>query len=80
MSGFLPFDRSLPDLLPPDLKSWSPSDDMAHFVMAAIERVPMNAFCAPVRPGGKAQYHLCRIKRATYREIGMRFVATVLIN
>lgn len=30
---------------------------MAHFVVAAVERVPMNAFCVPIRTGGKAQYH-----------------------
>ncbi|WP_182356440.1 IS1182 family transposase [Komagataeibacter europaeus] len=57
MSSFIPFDRSQPYLLPPDLKSWLPADDMAHFVVAAVERVPMNAFSVPVRTGGKAQYH-----------------------
>ncbi|AOX20494.1 IS1182 family transposase [Kozakia baliensis] len=57
MSSFIPFDRSQPYLLPPDLKSWLPADDMAHFVVAAVERVPMNAFCVPIRTGGKAQYH-----------------------
>ncbi|BAK84262.1 transposase [Komagataeibacter medellinensis NBRC 3288] len=57
MSSFIPFDRSQPYLLPPDLKSWLPADDMAHFIVAAVERVPMDAFCVPVRTGGKAQYH-----------------------
>ena len=96
MSSFIPFDRSQPYLLPPDLKSWLPADDMAHFVVAAVKRVPMNAFCVPVRTGGKAQYHphlmlallifsyangifsSRRIERATYRDIGIRFVAANL--
>ncbi|NVN38735.1 IS5/IS1182 family transposase [Komagataeibacter xylinus] len=96
MSSFIPFDRSQPYLLPPDLKSWLPADDMAHFVVAAVERVPMSAFCVPVRTGGKAQYHprlmlallifsyanglfsSRRIERATYRDIGVRFVAANL--
>ncbi|MDT8872937.1 transposase [Komagataeibacter rhaeticus] len=96
MSSFIPFDRSQPYLLPPDLKSWLPSDDVAHFIVAAVERVPLRAFSVPVRTGGKAQYHprlmlalliyayangvfsSRRIERATYRDIGMRFVAANL--
>ena len=96
MSHVIPFDRSQPYLLPPNLKSWLPADDMAHFIVATVERVPMSAFCVPVRTGGKAQYHprlmlallifsyanglfsSHRIKRATYRDIGVRFVATNL--
>lgn len=96
MSRFIPFDRSQPYLLPPDLKLWLPADDMAHFIVAAVERVPMSAFCVPVRKGGKAQYHprlmlallifsyanglfsSRRIERATYRDIGVRFVSANL--
>lgn len=96
MSSFIPFDRSQPYLLPPDLKSWLPSDDVAHFIVAAVERVPLRAFSVPVRTGGEAQYHprlmlalliyayangvfsSRRIERATYRDIGMRFVAANL--
>ncbi|EGG77626.1 putative transposase [Gluconacetobacter sp. SXCC-1] len=93
MNSFIPFDRSQPYLLPPDLKSWLPSDDVAHFIVAAVERMPLRAFSVPARTGGKAQYHprlmlalliyayangvfsSRRIERATYRDIGMRFVA-----
>ncbi|MFT8720713.1 IS1182 family transposase [Acetobacter sp.] len=96
MSSFIPFDRSQPYLLPPDMKSWLPSDDVAHFIVAAVERVPLRSFSVPVRTGGKAQYHprlmlalliyayangvfsSRRIERATYRDIGMRFVAANL--
>jgi len=44
-------------LLPPDLKSWLPDADLAHFVVAAVERVPLTAFVVPGRTGGKPQYH-----------------------
>ena len=30
---------------------------MAHFVVAAVERVPIGAFRTGSQPGGKAQYH-----------------------
>ncbi|QOF95900.1 IS1182 family transposase [Novacetimonas hansenii] len=96
MSSFIPFDRSQPYLLPPDLRAWLPSDDVAHFIVAAVDRVPLSAFSIPNRTGGKAQYHprlmlavlihgyangvfsSRRIERATYRDIGMRFVAANL--
>jgi transposase len=96
MENFIPFDREQPFLLPPDLKSWLPSDDVAHFIVAAVERVALGAFAVPRRTGGKAQYHprlmlalliygyangvfsSRRIERATYRDIGARFVAANL--
>ena len=31
-------------LLPPDLRDWLPADDLAHFVVDAVERAPMSAF------------------------------------
>lgn len=57
MSNFIPFDRSEPYLLPPDLKSWLPADHVAHYIVAAVERVPLGAFAVPRPTGGKAQYH-----------------------
>jgi transposase len=39
------------------LKSWLPADDVADFIVAAVERVPLGAFSVPRRSGGKAQYH-----------------------
>ncbi len=41
MSNFVPFNRDQAFLLPPDLKTWLPEDDLAHFVVAAVERVPL---------------------------------------
>jgi transposase len=93
MANFVPCDRDQAFLLPPDLKEWLPGDDLAHFVIAASERVPMAAFKINDRNCGSAQYHprmllalliYCyahgifssrRIERATYRDVGVRFVA-----
>jgi transposase len=93
MANFVPFDRDQAFLLPPDLKDWLPGDDLAHFIIAAVERVPMSAFKVNERNSGSAQYHprmmlalliyayangifsSRRIERASYRDIGVRFVA-----
>ena len=56
MSNFVPFNRDQAFLLPPDLKAWLPADDLAHFVVAAVERVPLGAFRVADRAGGKSQY------------------------
>ena len=57
MANDIPFDRDQSYLLPPDLKEWAPSDDVAHFVIAATERVSMDAFVIAECSGGKPQYH-----------------------
>ncbi len=93
MTTYMPFDRDQPFLLPPDLKDWLPEDDLAHFIVAAAERVRLGAFQTNRQGGGKPQYHprlmlgllvYCyangvfssrRIERATYRDIGARFIA-----
>src|SRR5690348_15464326 len=56
MSNFVPVNRDQAFLLPPDLKAWLPEDDLAHFVVAAVERVPLGAFRVAERSGGKLQY------------------------
>jgi transposase len=96
MRQFIPFSRDQSFLLPPDLRDWLPADDVAHFVVAAVDRVPLGAFEVRAAPGGKAQYHprlllallmYCyangifssrRIERATYRDLGVRYVAANL--
>jgi transposase len=93
MTTYAPFDRDQPFLLPPDLKDWLPEDDIAHFIVAAVDRVRLGAFHTNPRAGGKPQYHprlmlalliYCyangvfssrRIERATWRDIGARFIA-----
>ena len=96
MTQFIPFSRDQAFLLPPDARDWLPADDVAHFVVAAVDRVPLGAFAVRPLPGGKAQYHprlllalliysyangifssRC-IERATYRDIGVRYVAANL--
>lgn len=93
MSKLVDCERDQAFLLPPDLRDWIPEDDLAHFVIAAVERVDMGAFKVNHRGTGSAQYHprmmlalliYCyangifssrRIERASYRDIGVRFVA-----
>lgn len=57
MTQFIPFSRDQAFLLPPNAKDWLPADDVAHVVVAAVERVPLGAFAVRPIPGGKAQYH-----------------------
>jgi transposase len=93
MTTYVAFDRDQAFLLPPDLKDWLPADDIAHFIVAAVERVRLGAFRTNPQAGGKPQYHprlmlalliysyangifgSRRIERATYRDLGVRFVA-----
>ena len=57
MEKFIEPDPSQPLFLPVDLREWVPEDDLAHFVLAAVERVPMSRFRVNHRGSGKAQYH-----------------------
>ena len=57
MSRFLDCGRDQAFLLPPDLRDWIPEDDLAHFVIEAVERVDMGAFKVNRRGSGSAQYH-----------------------
>ena len=50
-------DQSQLYLLPLDLRDWLPEDDLAHFVIEAVERVPMESFRVNERGTGSAQYH-----------------------
>lgn len=96
MPKFIEAHRNQPFLLPPDLRDWVPEDDLAHFVVEAVERVPMESFVVNERGTGSAQYPprlmlallvYCyangvfgsrRIERATYRDVGVRYVAANL--
>ncbi len=57
MAIFVPCERDQAFLLPPDMKDWLPDDDLAHFVIAAADRVPMTAFQVNDRNSGRPQYH-----------------------
>ena len=41
---FVSVDRETPMLLPPDLQDWVPEDDLVHFVIEAVERLPLEGF------------------------------------
>ncbi|WP_337876357.1 transposase [Elioraea sp.] len=57
MTRFIPFSRDRGFLRPPDVKDWLPSYDVAHLVVAAVDRVPLGAFAVRPVPVGKARYH-----------------------
>ena len=57
MSKFVDCGRDQAFLLPPDLRDWIPEDDLAHFVIEAVERVDLGAFKVNRRGTGSAQYH-----------------------
>lgn len=57
MATIIPFDRTQAFLLSPDLKDCFSQDDLAHFIAAAAERVPLNAFEVSRQARGKSQYH-----------------------
>ena len=96
MPKFINAHRDQPFLLPPDMRDWVPEDDLAHFVVEAVERLPMESFVVNERGTGSAQYSprmmlallvYCyangvfgsrRIERATYRDVGVRYVAANL--
>jgi transposase len=93
MANFIPYDRRQQLLLPIDLAEWVPEDDLAHFIVEAVEHVAIGTFKVNWAGTGKPQYHprmmlalliYCyangilssrRIERATYRDIGVRFIA-----
>ena len=93
MADFIPYDRRQQLLLPIDLAERVPEDDLAHFIIEAVEHVAIGAFKVAWAGTGTAPYHprmmlalliYCtaggilssrRIGRATYRDIGVRFIA-----
>ena len=94
VAKFVEREQSQLYLLPVDMREWLPEEDLAHFVVEAVERVPMGSFRVNEHGTGSAQYHprmmlalliYCyangifgsrRIERATYRDIGVRYVAS----
>src|SRR5262245_20075362 len=49
-------DRKTPMLLPPDLREWVGEDDLVHFVIEAVERLPLSSFVVNHRGSGDEQY------------------------
>lgn len=49
-------DRHTPLLLPPDLREWVAEDDLVHFIIQAVERLPLATFAVNHKGCGDAQY------------------------
>lgn len=49
-------DRNTPLLLPPDLRDWVAEDDLVHFVIQAVERLPLATFAVNHKGCGDEQY------------------------
>ena len=57
MSNFIDYSKDQLFLLPPSLNDWVSDDDLAHFILEAVEHVDMSAFHVLRTGSGKAQYH-----------------------
>lgn len=55
MVKFVPCNRKQLFLLPPNMLDWLPEDDLAHFVIEAVERVDMGKFRVNERGSGSPQ-------------------------
>ena len=53
---FKNIDRQTPLLLPPDLREWVAEDDLVHFVISAVERLPLSTFAVNHKGCGDEQY------------------------
>ena len=54
MAKFLQRDQSQMYLLASNMRDWLPEDDLAHFVIEAVSRVPMDSFRVNERGTGSA--------------------------
>ena len=53
---FVNIDRETPMLLPPDLREWVREDDLAHFILEAMEGVESDLAAINHRGSGSEQY------------------------
>ena len=53
---FVDVDRETPMLLPPDLRDWVPEDDLVHFIIEAVQRLPLEDFQVNHRGTGDRQF------------------------
>jgi transposase len=49
-------DRNTPLLLPPDLRDWVAEDDLVHFIIQAVDRLPLSTFAVNHKGCGDEQY------------------------
>ena len=57
ISNFIDYCKDQLFFLPPSLHDWVSDDDLAHFILEAVEHVDMSAFHVLRTGSGKAQYH-----------------------
>ena len=55
-SRFVNIDRQTPLMFPPDLRDWIRGDDMVHFILDAVEMLPLVRFRVNSRGSGSEQY------------------------
>ena len=53
---FIDLDRQTPMFLPYDLREWMPADHIVHFILDAVEQVPISDFRVNDRGSGSEQY------------------------
>jgi transposase len=53
---FVTVDRDTPLLLPPDLRDWLPEDHLAHFILEAVNALPLTGARVNERGTGSQQY------------------------
>lgn len=53
---FKNLDRSTPLLLPPDVRDWVAEDDLVHFIIGAVDRLPLSTFHVNRKGCGSEQY------------------------
>ena len=53
---FVLVDRQTPMFLPCDLREWLPADQIVHFILDAVEQLPLNHFHVNARGTGSEQY------------------------
>ena len=53
---FIAIDRTTPMLLPADLREWLPENHLVHFILEAVEELPLGGFRMNLRGSGSAQY------------------------
>ena len=61
---FVSVDRDTPMLLPRDLRDRVPEDDLAHFVIEAVNRLPLESFRVNHRGTGAQKFVLPRARRS----------------
>lgn len=49
-------DRETPLLMPPDMRDWVAEDDLVHFIIEAVERLPLKSFAVNHKGCGDEQY------------------------